>query len=208
MEDEGDEEEEGSELEEEGDEEEEGGSEEEADGHSDLDSDQESEDEGKVQKDEEEDGAKSKSLTKEEVKAQQEAAKAELPYTFTGEYNVKHVFFFLNIRFIKSLYFSVSFSILLVLWTSPAPESYNDLKDLLSGHTSDNQRLIVARTQKCNHPSLAVGNKLKLQVQYEAGLRLLKTCFCQSCENSVKISSCVSIETVWFSVGVHWRTGH
>ncbi|XP_008324317.1 nucleolar protein 14 [Cynoglossus semilaevis] len=126
LEDEGDEEEEGSELEEEGDEEEEeGGSE--ADGHSDLDSDQESEDEGKVQKDEEEDGAKSKSLTKEEVKAQQEAAKAELPYTFT------------------------------------APESYNDLKDLLSGHTSDNQRLIVARTQKCNHPSLAVGNKLKLQ---------------------------------------------
>lgn len=97
MEDEGDEEEEGSELEEEGDEEEEeeGGSEEEADGHSDLDSDQESEDEGKVQKDEEEDGAKSKILTKEEVKAQQEAAKAELPYTFTGEYNVKHVFFFL-----------------------------------------------------------------------------------------------------------------
>lgn len=62
-----------------------------------------------------------------EIKAQQEAAKAELPYTFT------------------------------------APESYSDLKDLLHGHTPDNQRLIVARTQKCNHPSLAVGNKLKLQ---------------------------------------------
>lgn len=46
-----------------------------------------------------------------------------------------------------------------------APESYDDLKDLLHGHTPDNQRLIVARTQKCNHPSLAVGNKLKLQVQ-------------------------------------------
>lgn len=61
------------------------------------------------------------------MKAQQEAAKAELPYTFT------------------------------------APESYSDLRGLLQGHTPDNQRLIVARTQKCNHPSLAVGNKLKLQ---------------------------------------------
>ncbi|XP_040915211.1 nucleolar protein 14 isoform X2 [Toxotes jaculatrix] len=48
-------------------------------------------------------------------------------------------------------------------YTFTAPESYADLKDLLCGHTPDNQRLIVARTQKCNHPSLAVGNKLKLQ---------------------------------------------
>ncbi|XP_044031474.1 nucleolar protein 14 [Siniperca chuatsi] len=97
---------------------------EEEDGHSDLESEQESEDEERKQ----ETSAKpKKSLSKEEVKAQQEAAKAELPYTFT------------------------------------APESYSDLKDLLHGHTPDNQRLIVARTQKCNHPSLAVGNKLKLQ---------------------------------------------
>uniref|UniRef100_A0AAQ4RUU2 NOP14 nucleolar protein homolog (yeast) n=1 Tax=Gasterosteus aculeatus aculeatus TaxID=481459 RepID=A0AAQ4RUU2_GASAC len=64
------------------------------------------------------------------IKAQQEAAKAELPYTFT------------------------------------APESYSDLKDLLQGHTPDNQRLIVARTQKSNHASLAVGNKLKLQKMF------------------------------------------
>uniref|UniRef100_A0A8D3E4I4 Nucleolar protein 14 n=1 Tax=Scophthalmus maximus TaxID=52904 RepID=A0A8D3E4I4_SCOMX len=47
-----------------------------------------------------------------------------------------------------------------------APEKYSDLKDLLYGHTPDNQRLIVARTQKCNHPSLAVGNKLKLQKMF------------------------------------------
>uniref|UniRef100_A0A672FR11 NOP14 nucleolar protein homolog (yeast) n=1 Tax=Salarias fasciatus TaxID=181472 RepID=A0A672FR11_SALFA len=80
------------------------------------------------EEEEEETSAKAKtSLTKEELKAQQEAAKAELPYTFA------------------------------------APESYEGLKDLLHGHTPDNQRLIVARTQKCNHPSLAVGNKLKLQ---------------------------------------------
>ncbi|XP_071321542.1 nucleolar protein 14 [Trachinotus anak] len=99
--------------------------EEEEDGHSDLDSEQESEDEERKQEDKE--TSAKKSLSKEEVKAQQEAAKAELPYTFT------------------------------------APESYTDLKDLLCDHTPDNQRLIVARTQKCNHPSLAVGNKLKLQ---------------------------------------------
>lgn len=46
-----------------------------------------------------------------------------------------------------------------------APETYDDLKDLLHGHTPDNQRLIVARTQKSNHASLAVGNKLRLQVK-------------------------------------------
>lgn len=50
-----------------------------------------------------------------------------------------------------------------------APESYSDLKDLLHGHTPDNQRIIVARTQKCNHPSLAAGNKLKLQVRHGGG---------------------------------------
>lgn len=121
------EEEEGEEDEEE--EEEEGGSEEEEeeDGHSDLESEQESEDEERKQEEKETKAKVKKSLTKEELKAQQDAAKAELPYTFT------------------------------------APESYDDLKDLLHGHTPDNQRLIVARTQKCNHPSLAVGNKLKLQ---------------------------------------------
>ncbi|KAK1883445.1 Nucleolar protein 14 [Dissostichus eleginoides] len=88
-------------------------------------SEQESEDE-ETQQEEEETSAQP-ILSKEELKAQQEAAKAELPYTFT------------------------------------APESLSDLKDLLQGHTPDNQRIIVARTQKSNHASLAVGNKLKLQ---------------------------------------------
>uniref|UniRef100_A0A667ZAB4 NOP14 nucleolar protein homolog (yeast) n=1 Tax=Myripristis murdjan TaxID=586833 RepID=A0A667ZAB4_9TELE len=118
------EEEEGEEEEEE---EEEEGSSEEEDGHSDLDSEQESEEEEKEEQEKQSGTKPKKSLTKEEMKAQQEAAKAELPYTFR------------------------------------APETYSDLKDLLHGHSPDNQRLIVARTQKCNHPSLAVGNKLKLQ---------------------------------------------
>ncbi|XP_028318554.1 nucleolar protein 14 isoform X2 [Gouania willdenowi] len=48
-------------------------------------------------------------------------------------------------------------------YTFTAPENYNCLKNLLNCHTPDNQRLIVARMQKSNHPSLAVGNKLKLQ---------------------------------------------
>ncbi|XP_026153319.1 nucleolar protein 14 [Mastacembelus armatus] len=108
-------------------EEEEEGSSEEEDCQSDLESDQESEDEDKIQEDKEMSLKPKKNLSQEEMKAQQEAAKAELPYTFS------------------------------------APESFSDLKDLLHGHTPDNQRLIVARTQKCNHPSLGVGNKLKLQ---------------------------------------------
>uniref|UniRef100_A0A669CJZ4 NOP14 nucleolar protein homolog (yeast) n=1 Tax=Oreochromis niloticus TaxID=8128 RepID=A0A669CJZ4_ORENI len=58
---------------------------------------------------------------------------------------------------------NIQYCIVLLLPSLTAPESYNDLKDMLRGHTSDNQRLIVARTQKSNHPSLAVGNKLKLQ---------------------------------------------
>ncbi|KAL6096792.1 nop14 [Pungitius sinensis] len=126
----GEEEEEGDEEEEEeedGDEEEEGeqeGSDDEEDGHSDLESEQESDDEERTET------SAQPSLSKEEMKAQQEAAKAELPYTFT------------------------------------APESYSDLKALLQGHTPDNQRLIVARTQKSNHASLAVGNKLKLQKMF------------------------------------------
>ncbi|XP_026212258.1 nucleolar protein 14 [Anabas testudineus] len=121
-----DDEDEDDEGEEEGEEQEDSSGEEE-DGHSDLDSEQESEDEEGKQENKETGAKPKKSLSKEEMKAQQEAAKAELPYTFT------------------------------------APETFSDLKDLLHGHTPDNQRLIVARTQKCNHPSLGVGNKLKLQ---------------------------------------------
>ncbi|XP_028342409.1 nucleolar protein 14 [Physeter macrocephalus] len=56
-----------------------------------------------------------------------EAARAELPYTFT------------------------------------APESYEELKSLLSGRSIEEQLLVVERIQKCNHPSLAVGNKAKLE---------------------------------------------
>uniref|UniRef100_A0A480W6Z8 Nucleolar protein 14 isoform 1 n=1 Tax=Sus scrofa TaxID=9823 RepID=A0A480W6Z8_PIG len=57
----------------------------------------------------------------------QEAARAELPYTFA------------------------------------APESYKELKSLLSGKPVEEQLLVVERIQKCNHPSLAVGNKAKLE---------------------------------------------
>ncbi|XP_038150925.1 nucleolar protein 14 [Cyprinodon tularosa] len=130
-EDDKEEEEEGSDAEEDDDDEEEEqqeeGSSEDEEGHSDLESEQDSEDEESKQDDQGSSSKQQRSLSREELKAQQEAAKAELPYTFT------------------------------------APESYQDLKDLLHGHTPDNQRLIVARTQKCNHPSLAAGNKAKLQ---------------------------------------------
>lgn len=49
-----------------------------------------------------------------------------------------------------------------------APESYEELKSLLSGRSTEEQLLVVERIQKCNHPSLAVGNKAKLQVYAES----------------------------------------
>lgn len=45
-----------------------------------------------------------------------------------------------------------------------APESYEELKSLLSGRTREEQLVVVERIQTCNHPSLAVGNKAKLEV--------------------------------------------
>lgn len=80
-EDEEDDEEEEEESDEEG--EEEGGNsdEEEEDGHSDLESENGSEDEEGNPEDKDK---SSKALSQEEIKAQQEAAKSELPYTFAG----------------------------------------------------------------------------------------------------------------------------
>uniref|UniRef100_A0A6Q2Z335 NOP14 nucleolar protein homolog (yeast) n=1 Tax=Esox lucius TaxID=8010 RepID=A0A6Q2Z335_ESOLU len=46
---------------------------------------------------------------------------------------------------------------------STVPECYRDLKSLLQGHPADHQCIILARTQQCNHPSLGIGNKLKIQ---------------------------------------------
>ncbi|XP_019567036.2 nucleolar protein 14 [Rhinolophus sinicus] len=48
-------------------------------------------------------------------------------------------------------------------YTFAAPESYEELKSLLSGKSVEEQFLVVERIQKCNHPSLAVGNKAKLE---------------------------------------------
>ncbi|KAM4672740.1 nucleolar protein 14 isoform 4-T5 [Amazona ochrocephala] len=43
------------------------------------------------------------------------------------------------------------------------PESYETFKSLLAGRTIEEQLIIVERIQKWNHPSLAVGNKAKLE---------------------------------------------
>lgn len=94
-------------------EEDEEGSSEEEDGHSDLDSDQESENEERNQEDEETGSTKPKKvLSTEELKAQQEAAKAELPYTFTGEHAAvfrgSEKFFFGFISNVQCFYLQVS----------------------------------------------------------------------------------------------------
>ncbi|NXW48279.1 NOP14 protein, partial [Nyctiprogne leucopyga] len=48
-------------------------------------------------------------------------------------------------------------------YTFAVPESYETFKSLLSGRTTEQQLTILERIQKCNHPSLAVGNKAKLE---------------------------------------------
>ncbi|XP_026995912.2 nucleolar protein 14 [Tachysurus fulvidraco] len=48
-------------------------------------------------------------------------------------------------------------------YTFKAPECYADLKAMLQDHSADVQQIIIERTKKCNHPSLAVGNKAKLE---------------------------------------------
>ncbi|NXC42691.1 NOP14 protein, partial [Penelope pileata] len=48
-------------------------------------------------------------------------------------------------------------------YTFAAPESYEKFKSLLAGRTIEQQLVILERIQKCNHPSLAVGNKTKLE---------------------------------------------
>uniref|UniRef100_A0A0B7A112 Nucleolar protein 14 n=1 Tax=Arion vulgaris TaxID=1028688 RepID=A0A0B7A112_9EUPU len=44
-----------------------------------------------------------------------------------------------------------------------APGSYEELKSLLHGHSTDEQSTILSRLRKCYHPSLAEGNKEKLE---------------------------------------------
>ncbi|XP_075713487.1 nucleolar protein 14 [Rhinoderma darwinii] len=48
-------------------------------------------------------------------------------------------------------------------FTFKVPELYEDFQSLLSEKPSDQQLLILERIQKCNHPSLAQGNKAKLE---------------------------------------------
>uniref|UniRef100_A0A803XQJ2 NOP14 nucleolar protein n=1 Tax=Meleagris gallopavo TaxID=9103 RepID=A0A803XQJ2_MELGA len=48
-------------------------------------------------------------------------------------------------------------------YTFAVPESYEKFKSLLAGRTVEQQLIILERIQKCNHPSLAVGNKTKLE---------------------------------------------
>ncbi|XP_053757726.1 nucleolar protein 14 isoform X3 [Panthera pardus] len=52
-------------------------------------------------------------------------------------------------------------------YTFAAPESYEELKSLLSGKSTEEQLLVVERIKTCNHPSLAVGNKAKLEKLFD-----------------------------------------
>ncbi|KFO93083.1 Nucleolar protein 14, partial [Buceros rhinoceros silvestris] len=48
-------------------------------------------------------------------------------------------------------------------YTFAVPESYETFKSLLAGITIEEQLTVLERIQKCNHPSLAAGNKEKLE---------------------------------------------
>ncbi|XP_074443556.1 nucleolar protein 14 [Larus michahellis] len=48
-------------------------------------------------------------------------------------------------------------------YTFAVPDSYETFQSLLAGRTIEQQLTILERIQKCNHPSLAVGNKAKLE---------------------------------------------
>ncbi|XP_040275114.1 nucleolar protein 14 [Bufo bufo] len=48
-------------------------------------------------------------------------------------------------------------------FTFDVPELYEDFQSLLSEKPTDQQLLVLERIQKCNHPSLAQGNKAKLE---------------------------------------------
>uniref|UniRef100_A0A452J5B9 Uncharacterized protein n=1 Tax=Gopherus agassizii TaxID=38772 RepID=A0A452J5B9_9SAUR len=100
-----------------------------ADSPSDLESDMGSEEEVTANEEQKEKhkGNEERLRSGEEQNAKIEAARSELPYTFT------------------------------------VPESYEKLKSLLFGRIIEEQLIILERIQKCNHPSLAVGNKAKLE---------------------------------------------
>ncbi|OCT99271.1 nucleolar protein 14 isoform X2 [Xenopus laevis] len=48
-------------------------------------------------------------------------------------------------------------------FTFAVPESYESFQSLLSGKSVEQQLVVLERIQKCNHPSLAEGNKAKLE---------------------------------------------
>ncbi|XP_068132460.1 nucleolar protein 14 [Hyperolius riggenbachi] len=48
-------------------------------------------------------------------------------------------------------------------YTFDVPDSYERFQSLLNGKPAEQQLVVMERIQKCNHPSLAEGNKAKLQ---------------------------------------------
>ncbi|XP_077992543.1 nucleolar protein 14-like isoform X2 [Glandiceps talaboti] len=51
-------------------------------------------------------------------------------------------------------------------YTFEAPRTYDDLLSLIGGHSTNDQIIILDRLRKCYHPSLAEGNKEKLETLF------------------------------------------
>ncbi|XP_070540572.1 nucleolar protein 14-like [Ptychodera flava] len=51
-------------------------------------------------------------------------------------------------------------------YTFPAPSTYDDLRSIIGGYDTNQQITILDRIRKCHHPSLAEGNKEKLETLF------------------------------------------
>ncbi|XP_023781359.1 nucleolar protein 14 [Cyanistes caeruleus] len=142
------EEEEGEEEEEEGEEEEEEGEEE--DNENEVESQEES-----ASEDEEDDAADSHLDLESDLESEEEAAGNKEEKKHKADENESH-----NVEKLDPKREAAKSEL---PYTFAVPESYETLKSLLAGRTIEQQLIILERIQKCNHPSLAVGNKAKLE---------------------------------------------
>lgn len=71
-------------------------------------------------------------------------------------------------------------------FTFSLPESYENLQKLLEAHSSIHQSIIIERMMKCNHHSLAEGNKDKLGLLFAYLLQYLNDKF-EDCMDKVNL---------------------
>ncbi|NXN86736.1 NOP14 protein, partial [Bombycilla garrulus] len=135
-------------------EEEEGEEEEEEEGEEDNENEEESQEES-ASEDEEDGAADSHSDLESVLESEEEAAENKEEKKPKGNEN--------ELQNVEKLDPKIEAAKSELPYTFAVPESYETFKSLLAGRTTEQQLIILERIQKCNHPSLAVGNKAKLE---------------------------------------------